>query len=319
MPHSGMLGKPPETWLEDGERDRKNPTLWYRTRTWTYPELEAERIGEGFAQFLSVEERRARFERCNRALDEMGRIFREANPDVVIVIGKDQKEIFVDMTPSLSIYSGAEIYNGPPQRNVYAPDHAVTYPAYPELAQYLFKALAADGFDLNDLISWPPNVWMRTVTPHPPIVPHGFSFVYHRILDNRPPPSVPIIMNTFYPPTQPSMSRAIEFGHALLKAIKAWDSDKTVAVVASGGLSHFVCDEAFDREVMGMLQAYDFDALAKIDDRYYQSGTSELKLYVPVMCVMQDLGAEMTLLDYVPCYRTEAGTGEGMGFMYWKP
>jgi len=24
-------------------------------------------------------------------------------------------------------------------------------------------------------------------------------------------------------------------------------------------------------------------------------------------------------VNYVPCYRTEAGTGEGMGFMYWKP
>ena len=29
-------------------------------------------------------------------------------------------------------------------------------------------------------------------------------------------------------------------------------------------------------------------------------------------------GAEMTLVDYVPCWRTAAGTGEGMGFMYWK-
>jgi hypothetical protein len=25
----------------------------------------------------------------------------------------------------------------------------------------------------------------------------------------------------------------------------------------------------------------------------------------------------MTLVDYVPCWRTAAGTGEGMGFMYW--
>jgi hypothetical protein len=26
----------------------------------------------------------------------------------------------------------------------------------------------------------------------------------------------------------------------------------------------------------------------------------------------------MTLVDYVPCWRTAAGTGEGMGFMYWN-
>ena len=28
--------------------------------------------------------------------------------------------------------------------------------------------------------------------------------------------------------------------------------------------------------------------------------------------------AKMTLVDYVPCYRTPAGTGEGMGYMYWR-
>ena len=156
-------------------------------------------------------------------------------------------------------------------------------------------------------------------TAAPPVVPHGFGYVYHRIMNDRPPPTVPIIMNTFYPPTQPSMSRAIEFGQSLLRAIKAWDSDKTVAVIASGGLSHFVCDETFDRNIIELLQAYDFDALSKVHDGYYQSGTSELKLYVPVMCVMADAGFDMTLVDYVPCYRTEAGTGEGMGFMYWAP
>ena len=30
------------------------------------------------------------------------------------------------------------------------------------------------------------------------------------------------------------------------------------------------------------------------------------------------LGKKMTLVDYVPCYRTEAGTGNAMGFVYWQ-
>jgi 3-O-methylgallate 3,4-dioxygenase len=25
------------------------------------------------------------------------------------------------------------------------------------------------------------------------------------------------------------------------------------------------------------------------------------------------------VVDYVPCYRTPAGTGNAMGFVYWKP
>jgi hypothetical protein len=46
-----------------------------------------------------------------------------------IILGKDQKEIFTQLSPSIAIYSGEEVHNGPPQRDVYAPDHAVTHQA----------------------------------------------------------------------------------------------------------------------------------------------------------------------------------------------
>lgn len=319
VPHSGMLGKPGETWLEDGERDRKNPALWYRNRTWLYPELEEERRSENFAALLTLEERRERSAKCTRAIAEMRKAYEAAQPDVAIILGKDQKEIFLDMTPSLAVYTGKEIYNGPPQRSVYAPPEAVTHEGHPELALHIIQALEKTGFDLTDLMTWPVNTWMRNDPLVPRAVPHAFGFVYRQIMGDQPPPNVPILVNTFYPPTQPSMPRCIEFGKALFEAVRAWDSDKKVAIIASGGLSHFVCDETLDRRVMGYLKDADFDGLANIDDRSYQSGTSEVKLYVPVLVAMKELGAPMTLVDYVPCYRTEAGTGEGMGFMHWTP
>jgi 3-O-methylgallate 3,4-dioxygenase len=313
IPHSGMQGKPGDNWLEDGGRDRNNPELWYRNRTWTYPELEAERIGEGFAAYLTLEERRTRSARCLAAIAELRRAYEAAKVDIAVIIGKDQKEIFVDLTPSIAVYTGAEIFNGPPQRAVYAPDTRVTHGAYPALAAHLVDAFEKDSFDIADLIKWPPNQWMKGE----PIVPHAFGFVYRQIMGDNPPPHVPILMNTFYPPVQPSMSRSIALGHSLLAAIKSWDSDKRVAVIASGGLSHFVCDEEFDRSIIGHLEAFDFDALAKVDNRSYQSGTSEIKLYAAMLVGMKAVGAKMTLVDYVPCYRTEAGTGEGMGYMHW--
>ena len=316
IPHSGMLGKPGETWLEDGERDRAKPELWYRNKTWTYPELEAHRKNENFAALLTLEERKARSARCTAAIAAMRKAYEESGADVAVIVGKDQKEIFTEMTPSIAVYSGEDIYNGPPQRAVYAPNEAVTHKALPSLANHILNALAADGFDLTDLMQWPANTWMKDKAP---IVPHAFGFVYRQVMSDNPPPNVPILMNTFYTPTQPSMPRAIAFGKALVKAIKAWDGAKRVALIASGGLSHFVCDEAFDRKILGYLDAGDFDSLAAVDDRSYQSGTSEIKLYASVLVAMADIGAKMTLVDYVPCYRTEAGTGEGMGFMYWRP
>ncbi|AUN32636.1 protocatechuate 3,4-dioxygenase [Niveispirillum cyanobacteriorum] len=314
VPHSGMLGQAPEDWLNNGERDRNNPKLWYRNRTWTYPELEAERKA-AFAPFLTIEERTARAARNAAALAEMRRAYEAANVDVAIILGKDQKEIFTHISPSIAIYSGEEAFNGPPQRAVYAPDHAVTHKCHPELATHLIKSLEADGFDIADLFEWPDNVWMK---PPAPIVPHAYSFVYHQIMGDNPPPNVPILMNCFYEPTQPPMKRCIAFGEALLRAVKAWKSDARVAIIASGGLSHFVCDEEFDRRIIDMLARYDYEGLGNVDERSYQSGTSEIKLYVSVLKALEDAGAKMTLVDYVPSFRTAAGTGEGMGFMYWS-
>ena len=56
VPHSGMLGKAPETWLEDGDRDRRKGqerVLWFRNKTWTYEELKVHRAGEGLASSRS--------------------------------------------------------------------------------------------------------------------------------------------------------------------------------------------------------------------------------------------------------------------------
>jgi 3-O-methylgallate 3,4-dioxygenase len=318
VPHSGMLGKAAETWNEDGDRDRVNrqKMLWFRNKNWSFEALAEARRNEDWSIVLSLKEQQVRAARCARALDTLRAIYREHRPDVAIIIGKDQKEIFLDTSPSLAIYTGEQVFNGPPQRPVYAPAKAVTYPAHPELAQYLMGTFKNDGFDMAEVIKWPINTWMKDPLP---IVPHAYGFIYNQIMENQVPPHVPLIMNTFYPPNQPSFERSLQFGHSLFKAISDWDTDKTVAIIASGGLSHFVCDEQLDAQFLKHFRAYDFDALSKIDDRSYQSGTSEVKLYVPVLVAMAKLGCEMNLVDYVPCYRTEAGTGEGFGFMAWTP
>jgi hypothetical protein len=319
VPHSGMLRKPADTWWEDGERDRKNVhnMLWFRKRNWGFDALVQERKNEkDWARLLSLEEKQPRADRCARALDELSRIYSEVKPDVAVIIGKDQKEIFIDTSPSLAIYTGEAIHNGPPQRAVYAPDRDVTYPACPELARYLMGTFKSDGFDMAEIIRWPVNKWM---TEPKPIVPHAYSFIYHQIMRDDVPPNVPLFMNVFYPPNQPSFDRSMSFGRSLYKAIQEWDTDKTVAIIASGGLSHFVCDEELDQQFLGHFRNYDFDALSRMDDRLYQSGTSEVKLYASVLVAMSQLNCKMNLVDYVPCYRSEAGTGEGFAFMCWRP
>ena len=46
-------------------------------------------------------------------------------------------------------------------------------------------------------------------------------------------------------------------------------------------------------------------------------GTAEIKNWYPVIAAMNETELEYHLVDYVPCYRSEAGTGNAMAFVYW--
>jgi 3-O-methylgallate 3,4-dioxygenase len=98
-------------------------------------------------------------------------------------------------------------------------------------------------------------------------------------------------------------------------AIEAWPSDARVAVIASGGLSHFVIDEELDHQVLKALQEKDAEALGALPRRRMNSGTSEIRNWIVAAGAVEHL--PMTLIDYVPCYRSPAGTGCAMGFAQW--
>jgi 3-O-methylgallate 3,4-dioxygenase len=92
-----------------------------------------------------------------------------------------------------------------------------------------------------------------------------------------------------------------------------------VAIIASGGLTHFVIDEEVDRFILDAMQSNHIERLNQLDEQTFQAGTSETKNWIPVVGAMAELGFKMNLVDYVPCYRSPAGTGNAMGFAYWKP
>jgi 3-O-methylgallate 3,4-dioxygenase len=131
-------------------------------------------------------------------------------------------------------------------------------------------------------------------------------------------PSVPIFINTFYPPNQPPASRCAALGSALRRGIESWPSDLRVAVLASGGLTHFVINEEVDRQILDAIRTGDLTEVKALGEPIYQSGTSEVKNWLPLMQAMSDIGFKPNVVDYIPCYRSPAGTGCSMGFAYWQ-
>jgi hypothetical protein len=100
--------------------------------------------------------------------------------------------------------------------------------------------------------------------------------------------------------------------------VKSWGKQAKIAVIASGGLSHFAIDEEFDQRVIAALKAGDGDALGREPESLYQSGSSEAKCWVMAAGALAETTLGFELYDYVPCYRSEAGTGNAMGFAVWQ-
>jgi OH-DDVA oxygenase/3-O-methylgallate 3,4-dioxygenase len=49
-----------------------------------------------------------------------------------------------------------------------------------------------------------------------------------------------------------------------------------------------------------------------------KDGTSELLNWISASGSLFQTRLSGNLIDYVPCYRTEAGTGTAQGFIVWK-
>lgn len=320
--HGPLLSTPPEQWDLRAKADRMNKQHFYKGRAYDFETLLKERA-PGFADQADIETRKERFARSQRALDALALKFKEVAPDAIVIVGNDQREIFSDeLTPPITIFRGAEIQNIPYSKPEVSPGLGVgekgncppegaTYPGAPELADHIIRSLAAESFDLTTSTKISAHV-------ERPGIPHAYGFIYHRLLADAPPPSVPIIFNVHFPPNQPTVGRCLSLGRALRTAIKNWNGHKRVALVASGGLTHFVINEELDHVVLDAMARGNESALASLNENLFQSGTAEIKNWLPVIAAMNAEGKTYHQVDYVPCYRSEAGTGNAMAFVYWE-
>ena len=89
-----------------------------------------------------------------------------------------------------------------------------------------------------------------------------------------------------------------------------------MAVLASGGLSHIVIDEPLDQQVLDALKAKDTKALHALPRELLKGGTSEILNWVALDGAVGEL--PMTLIDYIPGYRSRPSTGCAMAFAYWN-
>ena len=311
--HSPMLSIDHAAFPQLAARDRGNPFV--RDFDGMVKE-KASWIGRE----LRPEITRARHEANQAALARLSAVLGEATPDALVVIGDDQNEWFSpDSQPALCIYWGETVENLPPPVErmnpairsaywgYYGDGASRTFPVDAPLARHLVETLThVHEFDVAHI---------RVQPRHSPFG-HAWNFVHQRLMGDRVIPIVPVLLNTYYPPNQPTPKRCYELGRAIRQAIEAWAGHARVGVLASGGLSHFVVDEALDRRVLDLLAKKDVAALTTLPVSELEAGNSEIRNWIATAGAVEHL--EMKLVDYQPCYRSEAGTGIGTAFAIWR-
>jgi hypothetical protein len=306
--HSPQLSVRAVDWQVLREKDETDPRLDYKKLL--------EKAKPGLDAELTPEKFRERDEACLTAIKVLGDALQKSRADVVVIFGDDQHEQFNDDNmPTFAIYHGKSLpvvtHTG---RNPAAWKHAEergwapTVPEYetePALAEHLIRALNAAEFDITRCNKLRPEIG----------VGHAFSFLYRRVLPGGKLPMVPVMVNTYYPPNQPTPKRCYAFGRAVRQAIESWDSQKRVAMVASGGLSHVVIDEEIDAMTIDGLKNKKPEVLFRLPRERLWGGTSEILNWVALAGAMEN--RELKYLEYVTTYRSPAATGCGMGFAYW--
>jgi 3-O-methylgallate 3,4-dioxygenase len=313
-----MLNAPPEDWPRFIERDSKRTNLLDREGRATTYEAQLHCAPGDIAAQITPDRMRTRHALVEAAMSRLGDFLRDARLDALIVVGDDQDELYHHHNmPGILVYYGETIPNVPLGADFKGPDWARRatarwyeekeprdYPVDARLARHLIGALIDREFDIAASDATRPGEGEG----------HAIGFVHKRIMKEIV-PIVPVCINTYYPPNQPTPRRCYRLGQAIRAAVESYPGDARIGIAGSGGLSHFVVDEDLDRGFIEMCRRKDADAIQNLPHEKLNSGSSEIRNWICVAGAVEHLSLESSL--YEPGYRTPAGTGTGLGFAAW--
>ncbi len=206
---------------------------------------------------------------------DMGRAMLATRPDALVVIADDHLNVFsFDAIPAMCVRIGRHVERMV-QEDAIEFDRALDglparYALHEDLANRILEQGIEEGFDFAASWSAP--------------LDHAFlSPVATLCGRDEAPPLVPFWVNCFLAP-QPTARRCFAAGRHIARVIAGgpWD----VAVIATGGLSHFpelslarmgTSDPAFDRRIVRWMEAGEHEALSALTIKeLHETGSHEL-------------------------------------------
>lgn len=198
------------------------------------------------------------------AFDEVANRIADIGPDAIVAVSVEHfTNFFLANLPAFAVItSGKHLGPVTAEMGEFLQIRQRHYPGAPELAQHIYRyaldhefdpALADGGFDFDENFCVP--LELLKVGAQAPAVP-----------------VVPIVVNGVNPP-YPTPKRCYDFGQMLRGAIEETSAVRSVVVLATGGLSHWVgmpqagtINEDFDRDFLIRLESGDAKRLTDYDD-----------------------------------------------------
>src|SRR5436190_2151573 len=232
-------------------------------------------------------------EAAGKAMEELGKALDEAKPDVVIVLGADHVETFsVTCIPTFCIVAGDRAVAKFAGRTHDLPIHR-------EMAEDILNKLVTEhNFD----IAYSEDAELG----------HAFSIPFEYVIGKRNIPVIPFFTNVYVPPL-PSPRRCEALGKAIAEIVAARPANEKVAIIASGGMSHFPGTTKylhpefdFDRCLVSQFEAGNTDALLNMTNpQLDEVGNTEMLNWAVMFGATGQVQGE--LIDYIPTWHHSLG------------
>ena len=341
--HSPMLTLEPQDWLTYAEGDKRNPELVAPPDglVFSYEEL-VERTDPAVARGITPEKFQAQHNQIQSAINTLKETLAEVKPDVTVIISDDQDELlFEDLMPAFSVYWGdtfplvpypADENSGPVAKalaNGWG-DIPLDVPVDTDLGRHIIEYMIESDFDMAHSRYIRPqsggaiarryptlngeSTYVRVTEERPFGLPHGWSFIVKRIMNNAAHAHRAHLPERLS--TQPAHTAAFlrirpstAKGHQRLGQRQAGGSHRLRRAEPLRGRRRDRPDDHQGLEGKGrrppLQPAPPPSQLCQLRDT--QLGSSSGRA-----------GRQgHRLLEYVPVYRTPAGTGGGWTFARW--
>jgi aromatic ring-opening dioxygenase catalytic subunit (LigB family) len=244
-------------------------------------------------------------DRLSKGFISLGKRIAEARPDALIVVAPDHwSNFFLDNVPAVCLGVG-EANDGPPEPWMKGFPHR-EIAAHAQFGLHLVETALREGFE--------PSMSHRLK------LDHGICIPLWRMGLDPLPRIVPMIVNSIEPPL-PSLSRCIEWGRLIAKAIASFPGELRVAVLGTGGLSHSIGEptmgrvyEEFDRKTIALLNRPENELVHFLEKELprHGNGSEEVRNWLVAHGAAGSQGFE--LVDYLPVPKVIVGCG----FAAWR-